>query len=124
MAAQLNVVYSPSKDREILITDAEYLVRQFCTECGFKPLPYMAREFARWLFIGYEREMIDHAIQLTARAPRPSFAYLNAIIRRSVHCKTYDEFVSNRYRAEDELPWEKMIDVASLVNEELDSMQI
>lgn len=68
---------------------AARLTTDFCTECNFRPLPYMVREFVRWLDDGFQPEMITEAIRRTARAYRPSFSYLSAIMRNAAAANQY-----------------------------------
>ena len=56
------------------------LASAFCRECGFRYLPYMPEQFREWLLQGIEAALLFYAIDKTARAPRPSFAYLNYLI--------------------------------------------
>lgn len=77
------------------VIHAEKLATYFCYECGFAQLPYMARQFVRWLQDGCEYAMIKQAIDTTARAPRPSFAYLDTVVRNfrahGIHCLPVSE---------------------------------
>ncbi|MBR0227072.1 MAG: hypothetical protein IJQ62_01845 [Clostridia bacterium] len=123
MTAQLHVVSSPSEERKQILSDAKYLTERFCRECGFKILPYMGREFARYLRLGYEREMLEMVIDITARAPRPSFAYFDAVMRNAYDCKTVPDFLFHRRKPVDEdLPWGPSVDLDAAINAELDSM--
>lgn len=54
----------------------------FARECGFRPLPWMQRSFSRLLQEGFQYDMLLQVIEQTSHAPRPSWAYLQAIIRR------------------------------------------
>lgn len=92
MQPQLKVYSTPSTDQQALIDQAKRLTALFCRECGFKPLPYMAREFARYLVQGYEPDLLEEIINRTAMAPRPSFAYFRAVITRS-GCHTLHDFL-------------------------------
>lgn len=62
----------------------------FCHECGFNPLPWMGREFARLLAEGFTAELLEELIARTARAPRPSWAYLSAILDNCRFRGAYD----------------------------------
>lgn len=82
MPAPLYVAFkaeSPSSSAE----DAKHLVRYFCQECGFRPLPWMQRKFSELLHSGYSVPDLESIIDTTAMAPRPSWAYLSAIIRNN-----------------------------------------
>ncbi len=74
---------------------AEYLTRYFCRECGFRPLPWMPRKFKELLQKGYDQKGIEELIELTAMAPRPSWAYLAAIVRNE------DQMVDNLIQMND-----------------------
>lgn len=123
MTAQLHIVSSPSEERKQIISDAKYLTERFCHECGFKMLPYMGREFARYLRLGYEREMLDMVIDVTARAPRPSYAYFSAVMRNAYDCKTVSDFLFHRRQPCDELPMGPAVDLDAAINAELDAME-
>lgn len=89
---------------------ADDLLLQFCYNCGMKRLPWMRQEFAAWLAQGFEPELIEEAINRTARAPRPSFAYLEAILRNSERVGALDlaTFLLTQRKqrqAPDELPY-------------------
>ena len=88
---QLYVVQptSPTPEDEALSQEAVKLSLMFCRECAFKPLPYMARSFARWLLDGHEPAMIAEAIRRTAQAPRPTYAYLAAVMRNAAAAHQY-----------------------------------
>ena len=96
MAAHLQVVHSTDSPADQLITEARRLTGLYCRECGFQPLPYMAREFARLLSDGYESQMLEAVIHRTSWAPRPSFAYFRAIIRNAGDRRTFREFMGLR----------------------------
>ena len=123
MTAQLNVVSSPADDQKVILSDAKYLVEYFCHECGFKPLPFMAREFARYLHLGYEREMLEMVVDLTARAPRPSFAYFNAVMAHAYGFKTVSDFLFyRRHRSEDQ-NLSSPVDLDNEIIRELEAMK-
>ena len=82
MTRSLYVAYEAQGPSQ-LIYDAKDLVRYFCSECGFRPLPWMQRQFLDLLSRGYDVSTLKSIIDDTARAPRPSWAYLEAIIRNS-----------------------------------------
>jgi len=58
------------------------LAAAFCRECGFRYLPYMPEQFREWLLKGFDAALLFYAIEKTARAPRPSFAYLDYLINK------------------------------------------
>lgn len=60
--------------------EATQLTALFCHECGFNPLPWMPRQFARLITEGFTVDLLEELISRTARAPRPSWAYLAAIL--------------------------------------------
>lgn len=94
MAATLRIVSDQSQSsREEIIAQAERLSSLFCRECCFNPLPYMRREFARYLVAGYAPDMLEEVIRRTSRAPRPSFAYLDAIMRNAYGRFTLIDFL-------------------------------
>lgn len=68
---------------------AQELVREYTTNCGMKRLPWMQNAFRQFLIDGFEPAVITEAIMRTARAPRPSWAYLEAIMRRASYHKAY-----------------------------------
>ena len=82
MTSPLYVAYEAQGPSQ-LTHDAKYLTNYFCHECGFKPLPWMQRKFADLLSRGYDVPTLRSVIDDTAIAPRPSWAYLAAIIRNS-----------------------------------------
>ena len=94
MAAALHLVTQSCQatEAEVILDKASELSLDFCRECGFEPLPYMRREFARYLCQGYAMDMLEEVIGRTARAPRPSFAYLSAIMRNASGYYTLDDF--------------------------------
>jgi len=120
MTAQLKVFPGADQRRDQLIHESKRLTGIFCRECGFKPLPYMAREFARYLAMGYEVDMLEEVIRQTAIAPRPSYAYLNAIMRNHYDEHTLSEFLHHDRQSEMSIELEKAIDALS--DEELDDL--
>lgn len=64
---------------------SQVLTVSFARECGFRPLPWMQRNFKAYLDEGFEYLLLVEAIAQTSHAPRPSWAYLDAILRR---CRT------------------------------------
>lgn len=94
-------IVAPENTRQSIDTQAAHLAAHFADECGFRLLPYMAEEMTRYLQDGFAPEMISEAIARTARAPRPSFAYLAAIMRNAKAAKQYDyqSFASSRRRS-------------------------
>lgn len=79
------------------------LAVSFARECGFRPLPWMQRGFLRLLDEGFEYDMLLCVIDQTSHAPRPSWAYLEAIIRRArLNGRyTYLDFLSMPRRDQD-----------------------
>ena len=87
MTTPLYIAFNATKDaEEKLLSDAKYLTRYFCEECGFRPLPWMERKFKALLDSGWDVPTLESVIGCTAMAPRPSWAYLAAIIRNSETC--------------------------------------
>lgn len=82
MTSPLYVAYEAESPSQ-LTHDAKYLVSYFCNECGFRPLPWMQRKFLELLSRGYDVPTLKDVIESTSMAPRPSWAYLAAIIRNS-----------------------------------------
>ena len=84
MTQPLYVAFDSVQDREAkLLAGSKYLTRYFCEECGFRPLPWMQRKFKTLLENGWDVPMLESVIESTSMAPRPSWAYLAAIIRNS-----------------------------------------
>ena len=98
-------LYIVSKSEKPAAAISAKLAGMFARECGFKLLPWMPRKFAQLLEDGYSCELLEEIIIRTSMAPRPSWAYLAAIISscaiRGVH--DLPEFITMR-RVE---PWEK-----------------
>lgn len=109
MRATLQIVRVDDQQSKDLEQTAAGLALEYCHECGFKPLPWMAKEFRGYLEKGVEPEMLGEIIYRTARAPRPSWAYLSAIVRRSMQRGLYtcaDFCIAPREKPEDlELPY-------------------
>lgn len=120
MTAQLKVFPGADQRRDQLIHESKRLTGIFCRECGFKPLPYMAREFARYLAMGYEVDMLEEVIRITSWAPRPTFAYLAAIMRNHFDDHTLSEFHRHDRRDEYNPDLERFLD--SIPDEELDEI--
>lgn len=78
---------------------AEHLAKFYAEECGFRQLPWMKREFLEYLNLGFEMDMLREVIHRTARAPRPSWAYLSAIISRCDQNGIYTpvKFITQRH---------------------------
>lgn len=76
------------------------LAKEFSYQCGFRLLPFMVHEMTRFLLNGFEPTMISEAIYRTSRAPRPSFAYLSAVMRNAAAAGQYDyaSFTAERPR--------------------------
>lgn len=84
MTQPLYVAFDSVQYREAkLLAGSKYLTRYFCEECGFRPLPWMQRKFKTLLENGWDVPMLESVIESTSMAPRPSWAYLAAIIRNS-----------------------------------------
>ena len=85
-------------------TASEALARHFSHECGFRLLPWMSRSFAQLLTEGFAQDMLETVIDCTAIAPRPSWAYLSAIIRRARyhHAYTIEAFYAMPHSSPDD----------------------
>jgi hypothetical protein len=80
MNAALRIVENtPESINNLAVT----LTMEYTAECGFRPLPWMVREFFKLLSEGFEPDMLSEVIARTARAPKPSWAYLAAVIRNA-----------------------------------------
>lgn len=84
---------------------AEDLTNQFCYMCGFRRLPWMLEAFSTYLQEGYEPAMVLEVIRRTARAPRPSWAYLEAIMDRCTELKSLPAFLTHRHPQPGDLPY-------------------
>lgn len=58
-----------------------HLVAAWCYECGMPRLPWCARYFGQCLDNGLTPQLLEELISTTARAARPSFAYLDFLVR-------------------------------------------
>lgn len=89
----LNTQYqeNTAKDADTidLVRLSKVLAVSFARECGFRPLPWMQRGFYRLLDEGFEYHLLLQIIEQTSHAPRPSWAYLDAIVRR---CRMHEIF--------------------------------
>ena len=99
MGTALYVGYDATEPFDLDKTTA-HLVFLFAQECGFRPLPWMSRAFRAWLDEGFDPALIEEAIQRTSYAPRPSYAYLRAIMDSARRMKTFDlhEFLTEDTR--------------------------
>lgn len=69
---------------------AAELTAYFTEQCGMKKLPWMSAEFTKLLQKGFEPELLYEIIDRTARAPRPSWAYLSSIVGKCEYHAAYD----------------------------------
>lgn len=69
---------------------AAEMASYFAIQCGMRKLPWMAAEFEKLINKGFEVELLQEIVDRTARAPRPSWAYLNAIIGKCLYYAAYD----------------------------------
>lgn len=85
---------------------ASVLVDDFCLNCGCRRLPWMPAAVREWLEDGFEEGVIREAIRRTSRAPRPSWAYLEAIMgyARASGCFDIVSFYTRKHRTDDDLP--------------------
>lgn len=98
-------VLAPKKGA-VLDTISEELLSYCVYNCGFRRLPWMLEEVHGWLEDGFDPWVIKEAMRRTSRAPRPSWAYLAAIIRNARACHFFDpdSFVRNKHTTDDDLP--------------------
>lgn len=89
MASSLYLVHDAELNFDIDAAST-HLARLFSQECGFRPLPWMARKMSSWLSRGFDPALIEEAVRRTSMAPRPSWAYLEAILRNAEKAKTFD----------------------------------
>lgn len=91
----LNTQYHEKRANEADTINLEALARKlsiaFSHECGFRQLPWMQRGFYQLLDEGFDFNMLLHVVFQTSMAPRPSWAYLQAIIRRARLNDAYTE---------------------------------
>ena len=95
------------KNTRSLYTE-EYLADLYREECDLKVLPFVLRNFRQFLEEGFEGQMLAEAIKRTAMAPRPSWYYLDAIIKycRASHIYTYEDFLMKKHhRKGEDLPY-------------------
>lgn len=69
---------------------AENLVCRYCEYCDMRRLPWMHQAFSQLLEEGFAAQLLEEIILKTAQAPRPSWAYLQAIIR---NCRSSGVYV-------------------------------
>lgn len=69
---------------------AESLVNRYCEFCDMRRLPWMHAAFLQLLEEGFALQLLEEVILKTAQAPRPSWAYLTAIIR---NCRSNGVYV-------------------------------
>ena len=83
------------RDNHLFQSWSVLLANHFAYECGFRRLPWMEKAFLGLLQKGMSYDLIMHLVGLTSRAPRPSWAYLNAIANNAMlhGAKTLDEFM-------------------------------
>ena len=86
MATALKILDRMNETTE---TAAE-LTAYFTEQCGMKKLPWMAKEFEKLLKQGFEPDLLEEIIDRTARAARPSWAYLSTIIAKARYNDAYD----------------------------------
>ena len=81
------------------IYDHEELATMMAHECGLPQLPYMARAFRALIAEGFDPLLLHQAICRTAMAPRPSWAYLEGILRNCRLSGIYDvaHFLGKRH---------------------------
>ena len=108
MESSLYLVHDSDLDFD-LDKASTHLARLFSQECGFRPLPWMARKMSFWLSKGFDSGLIEEAVRRTSMAPRPSWAYLEAILRNAEKAKTFDldeffkaesDYIANRNKAD------------------------
>ncbi len=88
---------SPSQE-ELLLRAARRLCEYF-EYCTALPTAHMHRDImVDWLSEGFEEDMLHICIAETARAPRPTWRYLEAIVR---HCRTDKAFTADEWNDRD-----------------------
>ena len=86
---------------------ASVLVDDFCLNCGCRRLPWMPAAMREWIEVdGFEEGVFREAFRRTARAPRPSWAYLEAIMgyARASGCLDIVSFLTRKHTRDDDLP--------------------
>lgn len=73
-----------------LSESAAAIANYYAEQCGMKKLPWMAKEFEKLLKQGFEPDLLKEIIDRTARAARPSWAYLSTIIGKCEYHAAYD----------------------------------
>lgn len=98
-----------AREAEISPDDLERIRRAYVGVIG-RLTEYTAREIEEALKAGMAPEVVVAAIEATAKAPRPSFAYLRAVLRRWARdgLWTMTELVADqdRYQAQKAKWWE------------------
>lgn len=89
MPATLHFV-DPDSNNRLKIGFSNQLAQQFAYECGFRRLPWMQKAFLQLLDKGFSFQLLQHFITLTSWAPRPSWAYLQAIANSAISNDAYD----------------------------------
>lgn len=99
----LHVVHSSVSQVADIDHLSDVLTVCFARECGFRPLPWMKRGFRHLLEEGFEYQMLVQVIEQTSHAPRPSWAYLSAIISRARMNGnyTFSQFMAQPHRSKD-----------------------
>lgn len=88
MATALRFVEDQKMD--MLTESAASLANYYAEQCGMKKLPWMAKEFEKLLKQGFQPDLLEEIIDRTARAARPSWAYLDTIIAKARYNDAYD----------------------------------
>lgn len=93
---QLHVVSQAPNPKD---STPDQLLNYFTYNCGVRRLPWMLEEVKGWLAEGFDPWVIREAMRRTSRAPRPSWAYLAAIMHNASACHFYDStsFALNRH---------------------------
>lgn len=102
-----NVLHLVALGKEL--SSAQELTDYFCEMCGHRMLPWMKKEFDLLLKAGFCPEVLVEIIDRTSRAPRPSWAYLSAIVDKARYYQAFsmEDFLlmPRRGSYEDPLPY-------------------
>lgn len=90
-----NIIHlRPNSGAAFVTTDP--LLEEIAFELGTRPLPFMLRQWQEWLDIyAVSPDMLKWVLLDTLKAPRPSWAYFAAIVKRCITegCTTLDAYI-------------------------------
>lgn len=75
------------------------LLEEIAFELGTRTLPFMLRQWQEWRQIhAVDADMLQFVLLDTLKAPRPSWAYFAAIVRRCIDegCTTLDAYIQRQ----------------------------